>query len=226
MTLIDNLIRRYRLVSDQITADDLRLILTELQAVLDRDIPGDIGEFGCYVGTTSLFIRRLLDQLQLSRQRNFHVYDSFAGLPAKAQLDESRVGDSFKTGSLAVSKKQFAREFKRAGLALPTIHKAWFEDLADTDLPSVIAFAFLDGDFYNSILSALKLVWPRLSQDGVVLIHDYSREALPGVERAVREFFSMKTPSLIVKRGMAVMKKPCAVNRGTNTYLELQVDIS
>jgi O-methyltransferase len=69
------------------------------------------------------------------------------------------------------------------------IHKGWFNELSPKDVPKQIAFAFLDGDFYESIHTSLKLVWPRMVSGGIICIDDYKRDALPGVERAVSDFF-------------------------------------
>ena len=54
-------------------------------------------------------------------------------------------------------------------------------------MPEKIAFAFLDGDFYESIKDSLRLVIPKMSRDGVIIVHDYTNLALPGVKRAVDE---------------------------------------
>ena len=71
---------------------------------------------------------------------------------------------------------------------MPVIKKAWFADLTVDDMPRQIAFAFLDGDFYQSIKDSLELVGPLMNNDGIVVIHDYSNPALPGVKRAVDEW--------------------------------------
>jgi hypothetical protein len=76
-----NHFRGQLLISDQVSRDDVALVWRELEAVLDAGVPGAVVEFGCYVGTTSLFIRRLLDERDESGAREFHVYDSFEGLP-------------------------------------------------------------------------------------------------------------------------------------------------
>ena len=184
--MIENLLKAYPIISDQVDREDIRIVLEQMEEVLDAGVPGDIVEFGCYIGTTSLFIRRLLDAR--CENRNFHVYDSFEGLPEKRREDESPAGVGFKAGALTISKKQFVREFQKANLKLPLIHKGWFSDLAADNVPGRIAFAFLDGDFYQSIKDSLKLVLPRMSKGGVIIIDDYAREALPGVARAVQEF--------------------------------------
>ena len=186
MSIAEQLLVKYPIISDQVDREDVQIVLQLLEKVLDANIPGYIVEFGCYIGTTSLFIRRLLDARR--ENRSFHVYDSFEGLPEKTRKDESPAGIGFKAGALNVSKKQFIREFQKANLKLPIIHKGWFSDLTPNDVPDRIAFAFLDGDFYESIKDSLKLVLPRISKGGVIVIDDYVREALPGTAKAVREF--------------------------------------
>jgi O-methyltransferase len=178
------LVKKYPLVSDQVNTDQVRVILNELETVLNR-ADGAVVEFGCYIGTTSLFIRRVLDAHTDSRQ--FHVYDSFEGLPPKTAKDESSAGNQFQAGELAVSKKQFMVIFQKAGLRTPFVHKGWFSELTSADVPSQIAFAFLDGDFYESIRDSLKLVLPHMQQGGTIVVDDYAREALPGAAKAVHE---------------------------------------
>ncbi|HLZ14885.1 MAG TPA: TylF/MycF/NovP-related O-methyltransferase [Candidatus Saccharimonadales bacterium] len=191
-----------QLVSDQVSKEDVGVVWRELARILRHNVPGDVVEFGCYVGTTSLFIRRLLGS-----QKVLHVYDSFAGLPPKSSQDASAAGADFTAGKLSVNKKELLQQFRAANLAPPVIHKGWFEDLTPADVPDRIAFAFLDGDFYHSILTSLKLVWPRLQPGGAVLIDDYKRPELPGVERAVADFFrSQPMPRLRVEHNIAIIE--------------------
>lgn len=187
-SIAKNIATNHKLISDQVTTQQVELVLTELERVLTSKVVGDIVELGCYIGTTSVFIRRLLDVHK--ENRAFHVYDSFEGLPPKTAEDSSSVGEAFIAGELAVSKKQFLQAFARAGLAVPVVHKGWFNQLRPTDLPDTIAFAFLDGDFYESIRDSLKLVVPRMSPGGTIVVDDYAREALPGAAKAVHEYFS------------------------------------
>lgn len=194
--MINELLSTYPLISDQVDKDQVRVILAELERVLDNDVPGSIVEFGCYSGTTSLFIRRLLDRRQDDRE--FHVYDSFEGLPPKTAEDDSPAGTQFQAGELSFSKKDFVREFQKAGLRSPRIHKAWFNDLTAQDVPDDVALAFLDGDFYGSIRDSLALVLPRLQPGATIIVDDYAREALPGAAKAVHELVPHSVRSAIV----------------------------
>ena len=157
-------------------------MLRELERLLRAGCQGSVVEFGCYVGTTSLFIRRLLDAYQ--HAGTFHVYDSFAGLPEKTAQDASAAGEQFVAGELAATRKGFFQQFKKAGLRPPVVHKAWFAELAPHDIPEDIMFAFLDGDYYQSIMDSLRLVTPKLTTDAVLVVDDYANEALPGAARA------------------------------------------
>jgi O-methyltransferase len=197
-----DMVQQYPIVSDQITRSELKVILRELQAALQAGVSGDVVEFGCYVGTTSLFLQRALQ----GANRRLHVYDSFAGLPPKSTQDNSPAGEQFKAGKLATSKTVLINHFKRAHLPLPYIHKAWFDELSTDDLPERIAFAFLDGDFYQSILTSLRLVWSRLSSGAVVVVDDYHTEALPGVRQALDEWAVAHPFTLRVEASLAIVK--------------------
>lgn len=192
------------IISDQITLERLRVVCINLDKILQNNVGGDIVEFGCYVGTTSTFIRRLLNSH--SSDKTFHVYDSFEGLPEKSAQDNSPIGADFRAGELSVSKKQFLEQFYRAGLRPPIVHKGWFSDLTEKDVPDKIAFAFLDGDFYGSIIDSLRLVYPRMQSGGIIAIDDCGREALPGVDRAVKDFFRNKDYTLRITHNIGIIE--------------------
>lgn len=200
--MTEELLNKYPLISDQINKDQVRTILSELESILSKDVEGDVVEFGCYIGTTSIFLQRLLQEF--APTKTLHVYDSFAGLPEKNAKDGSVAGEQFIAGELAVSKKQFRQTFIKAGVSLPVIHKGWFSELTDDDVPSKIAFAFLDGDFYSSIHDSLLLVLPNLSSGGVIIVDDYAREALPGAAKAVSELLPNK--HVIVRHNLGVIR--------------------
>ena len=124
--ITDQLLRSYPIISDQVDERELRVLLRELERLLRAGCQGSVVEFGCYVGTTSLFIRRLLDAYQHAGA--FHVYDSFAGLPEKSAQDASAAGEQFVAGELAATRKGFLQQFKKARLRPPVVHKGWFAE--------------------------------------------------------------------------------------------------
>lgn len=202
--MVAELLSKYPIISDQVTRPRLEVVLSELEKVLQNGTAGDIVEFGRYIGTTSLFIRRLLDKYAC--EKDFHVYDSFEGLPEKSPQDNSPVGADFKAGELNVSRKQLLEQFHKARLRPPKVHKGWFNQLTTEEVPDKIAFAFLDGDFYESVIDSLRLVWPRMQPGGIITIDDAGREALPGVDRAISDFFQNKYIMRQIQHNIAIIK--------------------
>lgn len=184
--ITDHLLAKYPIISDQVDAKELGVLLRELEKVLQGGAAGNIVEFGCYVGTTSLFIRRLLDAYNFTGE--FHVYDSFAGLPEKTQADNSAAGEQFKAGELLAPRKTFIQNFKKAGLKIPTIHKGWFADFTPDDVPESVIFAFFDGDFYESIADSFRVCAGKFHKKATIIVDDYANEALPGAAQAVDEW--------------------------------------
>ncbi len=195
------LIDHYKLISDQVDTQELIVILSELEKSLT--VEGAVVEFGCFTGTTSLYIQRVLDLRRDARA--FHVYDSFEGLPPKSSQDESPLGIQFQEGELLASKKQFIREFHKADLRLPVIHKQWFDQLTIDELPASIAFAFLDGDYYESIKVSLELIAAHLVEDATIVVDDYANDALPGAKRAVDAWCHQQGQSLQVSHSLALI---------------------
>lgn len=190
-----------QLISDQVTPQEITLIMQLLDNVLADTVTGDVVEFGCYVGTTSVFLQ---DAIQDSDKR-LHVYDSFEGLPQKISKDESPSGTDFRAGELKASKKELVRHFRKLNLPLPTIHKNWFSELSQDDIPDSICFAFLDGDYHDSILDPLKLIWNHLEPGAIVVVDDYANDALPGARKAVDEWLVTHPAKLRVQSSLAIL---------------------
>ena len=199
---IPGLIDKFGIISDQVERNELIALLGEFIRVI-KNSDGAIVEFGCYIGTTSLYIRRILDMLE--QHNEFYVYDSFEGLPDKRSEDISPLGIQFVAGELQVTKKQFIREFHKAGLKLPVIHKCWFSNLSAEDVPDAISFAFLDGDYYESVMTPLKLIESKLAKNAVIVIDDYGNQALPGAAKAVDEWCRVHRYTVRVVHSLAII---------------------
>ena len=211
--------------NDQVTPAETAVLLDLAAACLE--LSGDWVEFGCYKGDTSVLLGRLLQQHHLASQATpqapapqapalqtrapqppaprLWLYDSFAGLPEKSPQDLSGAGQPFQAGALAVTKHEVTTKLRRAGLKHVIVKKAWFSDLTPADLPDHIAFAFLDGDLYDSIKTSLRLVAPRLVPGARLVVHDYNNPELPGATRAVDEFLRSHPRTLTVRHSLAIM---------------------
>ena len=189
-----------KLLSDQIDEHELEIILRELEKAISSE--GHIVEFGCYVGTTSVPMAKRL----AATDKKLHVYDSFEGLPEKTAEDQSPAGLQFKSGELAASKKQLIKNFKQAGLPLPIINKGWFNEISNEQVPQSICFAYLDGDYYLSVLDPLKLIWNKLSPGAIILVDDYANEALPGASKAVDCWLKTHPAKLKIEHSLAIIR--------------------
>ena len=193
-----------KLLSDQIDERELAIILRELEKSLAATATGDVVEFGCYVGTTSVPVGKRL----IGTDKTLYVYDSFEGLPDKSAEDASPAGLQFVTGELLATKKQLIKNFKHAGVPLPVITKGWFSDVKTSQVPDEISFAFLDGDYYHSVLDPLKLIWDRMAPGAVIIVDDYANEALPGAARATDEWLRDHPAGLRVEHSLAIIQLP------------------
>jgi O-methyltransferase len=202
---IPELIRSTEIISRMMSREQIEVVLAELERTLDADVPGAVVEFGCNCGTTSVFIAALLEQRGESRE--YHVYDSFKGLPP-ARPGDLGAGPELPPGTFAMARAEFTGNLERAGIArIPSIHEGLFEDLGAKDVPDEICWAFLDGDLYQSILTSLELVYPRLAPGGAMVVDDYGWTRLPGVERACSDFLADKpeTPAVFREANVAVV---------------------
>ena len=205
----------------QVTARETEILLQELTKTLTHNVPGDVVEFGCYKADTSVLYQKLLEsmghggsipsenQANQTSQKILWLYDSFEGLPAKTREDNSAAGDAFQAGELLVTKREVIEKFKKMGLKLPKIKKAFFDDLDIIyDIPEKISYAFLDGDLYQSIKTSLHLVTEKMSQGSVIIVHDYNNPELPGSARAVDEWLKshqVKITSFRVAETLAII---------------------
>lgn len=191
----------FSLLSDQVDEREVRVVLRELEKALESGVPGDAVEFGCYVGTTSVFLAKRLK----GTDRQLYLYDSFEGLPPKTSEDESPAGLQFKTGELLATKKQLIKNLRQANVPMPIIKKGWFSDLSENDVPETIGFAFLDGDYYHSVRDPLKLIWNHLAPGAIIVIDDYANEALPGAAKAVDEWLLSHQGRLRVEHSLGII---------------------
>ena len=155
-----------------------------LLSVIDKGIEGDVVELGCYVGESSKFLMKTL--LETGFTKKLYLYDSFEGLPPLSKYEEN---SGWRPGTLNTTQSILESNFKNNNLPLPYITKGWFRDIPDSELPEKISFAFLDGDFYDSIYDSLVKVYDKVVDGGCICFHDYDRPDLPGVKVAIDTFF-------------------------------------
>ena len=61
------------------------MLSTMKRRIVDANVPGAIAELGIHEGRTSHMIRRFINAF--ASDREFHVFDSFKGLPDRQEID-------------------------------------------------------------------------------------------------------------------------------------------
>jgi O-methyltransferase len=105
---IINLIKSHGIISSMMTKYQMFGVIYYLDKILNTNLEGDIVELGCNIGTTSLYIRKIMDIYNSNKE--FHVYDSWEGLPEKLSEDTdmtNKYNIYFQKGSCATSKYKF-----------------------------------------------------------------------------------------------------------------------
>lgn len=147
-----------------------------------QEIPGAAAELGVYRGDFSWKINLLFPD------RILYLFDTFEG------FDERDLSKEEKMGFAGAAKKEFADTSEKIVLEkLPhperaVIKKGYFPQSAK-DLQSVqYAFVSLDADLYAPIYEGISYFYPRMSQGGVIFLHDYGNQRFPGASRAVEDY--------------------------------------
>jgi len=167
-----------------INFDQITNLVLYLNDSIEKNIEGDVTEFGCYVGESSKYLMKTL--LENNSDKKLYVFDSFEGLPPLSKWEE---GSGWRAGTLKSTEEILTSNFINNKLPTPIIHKDWFKDVPENKLPEKISFAFLDGDFYDSIYDSLNKIFDKVSDGGYICFHDYQRPDLPGVKAAIEDTF-------------------------------------
>lgn len=201
---IEDFFKKYKKLTGAILDSQANFIVSSLIDILDKNIEGSIVEMGCSNGCSSICIAGILKEFGSNKE--FHVYDSFEGLPDLSDKDYY-LNSGFKKGSCRASIEEFISNLNKYNLNNPVIHKGWFNQIPDNQYPEKICFAFLDGDLYSSITDSFNKIYNKVVSNGVIIVHDYSYPKLPGVKLACEDFLKDKPEKLEVFEEMAVIFK-------------------
>lgn len=162
------------------------MITLLLRTICAQNIQGELAELGVYKGYTAKLIHSYIPE------RALHLFDTFNGFPKK-----SMIADKEKANSI-ISKKLFTdTSLQKVKIFINSknnnihFYKGYFPDTIPEGFGDhKFAFVHLDADLYEPTLAGLEFFYPRMSQGGFMLIHDYN--AWIGARKAVDQFFDTK----------------------------------
>ncbi len=179
----------------------LLFLLETVEELLEHSIPGAFAELGVYKGNSAKLLH------ELAPDRKLYLFDTFSGFhpdDLKADPKQTTSPASFLDASLRRT-QAFIGSSDRIVYC-----PGYFPETASfVQEEERFALVHLDADLYQPIQAGLKFFYPKLSPGGIVIVHDYSSGAWPGVKKAVDEFLRDKPHRLVRipdKSGTAVFR--------------------
>ena len=190
--------------------DHLRNLATCILDVEANGVPGLVIEAGTAQGGSAIVLAAAK-----SPERPMKVYDVFDTIPAPGSKDGADVHERFAviadgaaTGLGGDTYYGYSNDlyekvrgsFERLGVPVEEhrveLVKGLFENTIDFEEP--VAFAHLDGDWYDSTMVCLERIAPRLSEGGRLVVDDYY--AWSGCRRAVDDYFEGRSEFRLLER--------------------------
>ena len=193
-----------------IETDGLIIIKKVIKEIETKKVPGHFIETGCALGGSAVLIG-----LAKNKERSFFVYDVFDMIPPPTEKDGEDVKDRYKVIKSGSSKginnnKYYGYEKDIKSKVIDTLC-SYGLDLNNNNIILVeglyqntlvinepVAFAHIDCDWYESVMTCLMQITPNLSMQGVMIIDDYY--CWSGCKTATDEYFADKRDDFLFRK--------------------------
>jgi asparagine synthase (glutamine-hydrolysing) len=195
---------------------DLASAVAEME---ENNVPGIYLETGCALGGSGIVIAAAK-----SRKRDFYIYDVFGMIPPPSEKDGEDIHSRYRLITEGKSEgirgdryygyqkdllETVMRNFDLFNLNARRHHVHFVKGLYEHTLMinSPVAFAHIDCDWYDSVMTCLQRIAPNLAQRGVIVVDDY--HAWSGCKAAVDDYFSGKADQFVfeTKSRLQIRKK-------------------
>jgi O-methyltransferase len=179
-------------------------LMDSVRYVVENRIPGAIVECGVWRGGSIMVAAATLLELG-DTSREIYLFDTFQGMSEPTERDKSFKGElaadilsrlprsEDKGNSWCVAGLEMVRRnVLSIGYPEEKIHfvEGKVEDTIPGRAPEQIALLRLDTDWYESTRHELLHLYPRLAQNGVLIVDDYG--SWHGAREAVDEYFAAR----------------------------------
>lgn len=160
----------------------------QVERIKKDNIIGAFAELGVYKGITAEIIH-LMDE-----GRDFYLFDTFEGFDESDLKVETGKAATYTTHNFAdtsleqVKARLTSSKFK--------FFKGNFSETIKTLADEKYALVSMDVDLYTPTKAGLEYFYPRLSQGGVIIVHDHNPD-WPGIMKAVEEFRQKENPLIV-----------------------------
>lgn len=192
------------------------MLINSIKYINKNNIEGDFVEAGVFRGGNLIIFKELNDTLKLNNK--IYAYDTYEGMPkpnekldikwnnVKADWTYNHVKkNNWCKCSLDNVKSNLLTEINNLDNII--FIKGLVEDTLkiEKNLPKKISLLRLDTDFYESTKIELEILFPRLSQGGVLVIDDYGN--WKGAKKAVDDYFKNSPFLIYLDHGVRMLIK-------------------
>lgn len=147
-------------------------------------INGSVAEAGVRNGAFAKYINNYFPTKKL------YLFDTFEGFHHESVKKNMVEVDKLFTANM--NYWGFHHEIRGGMESMPhpeyiVIKKGFFPDTA-SNVKDFFCYVHLDMDIYQSTADGLGFFWPRMVEQGIIMIDDYYNDHCPGVKKAVDEF--------------------------------------
>jgi asparagine synthase (glutamine-hydrolysing) len=163
----------------------LESLITTCRATEENNVPGLFIEAGCALGGSAALIASIK-----VFERRFQVYDVFTMIPPPTKDDTEDVRDRYQSIVKGESKglggdkyygyqedlyEKVRSNLEGFGIALSAQHVTLIKGLLQDTLAvgEPVAFAHIDVDWYDPVMTCLTRLYPNLSVGGSIILDDY-----------------------------------------------------
>lgn len=143
-------------------------------------IAGSVAELGVYRGDFARLINYHFPDKKL------YLFDTFKGF-------DDRDADIERAEKFSEVPQDFSQTSEELVLSrMPhrencIIRKGWFPETTQ-GIDDEFCFVSIDADLYQPTISGLEFFYPRLTNGGVIMIHDFNNNEYQGIREAVKKF--------------------------------------
>lgn len=154
-----------------------------------KNLKGDIVECGVWRGGMVAGVADIL-----GRKGKYYLFDSFEGLPEVKEIDgaAAKKWQQNKTSPGYYDNCKAEIDFANKAMSMANVDfecvKGWFENTIPGYKIDSISLLRLDADWYDSTMVCLKHFYPKVVENGLILIDDYY--VWSGCSRAVHDYLS------------------------------------
>ena len=174
-------------------------LINLLNYIFKNKITGDLVECGTWLGGNLIIFDKIKKKHR--SKKKIYGYDTFYGMPKPKSEDKDNKGNKFINSYKELNNRYYSKQRfniskvknilqkNKVNLKNTRLIEGKIEETLKVKktLPKKISLLRLDTDWYESTLISLKILYPKLVKNGVLIIDDYGWNR--GCKKATDKFF-------------------------------------